>query len=342
MIIEIKGKSYSLPIFLPDATHATIKSLDSLSLENTGIRGLVTNTYHLLTDEIIDIVNKSGGIKAFMNFNGLVITDSGGFQAMSLVHKNSSNGKFTDDGIIFKNHKNGNSLYLTPETCIETQVKLGSDIIMVLDDCTDPSEPLKVQKTSVERTIRWAKRCKDKYKELTSNLSVSNRPWIFGIVQGGNNQALREECAKALIDIGFDGYAYGGWPLENGIFLNDILKFTAELMPNDKPKYAMGVGKPQDILYCTQMGYNMFDCVIATRDARHGRMYLVNEDNITTLNISNEIHKSDFGPIDLKCDCYTCLNYSKAYLRHLLKSKENTFNTLATIHNLYNFAKIFN
>ncbi len=325
---------------MPDATHASIKGLDSVTLSETGIQGLVTNTYHLLVDEVVDTVAKAGGIKKFMNFNGLLITDSGGFQAMSLVRKNPQNGKLTDDGVKFKNPSDGRIIFLTPETCIDTQIKLGSDIIMVLDDCTDPAESLLEQEISVERTIRWANRCKLRFEELTKDQLPEQKPLIFAIIQGGNYKHLRKKCAEALIEIGFDGYAYGGWPMENKKLLKEILEYTATLMPNDKPKYAMGVGKPVDMIVCSKMSYNMFDCVIPTRDARHGRLYLTSTIGIETINIGNDKYKSDFSAIDSKCGCETCKNYSKAYLRHLYKCGESVYFGLASIHNLYCFAQV--
>jgi queuine tRNA-ribosyltransferase len=340
MQLVIKQKTYNLPMFLPDATHASIKGLDSLSLAQTGIQGLVTNTYHLMVDEAVEIIEKTGGVKNFMNFQGLVITDSGGFQAMSLVRKNRKLGQFTEDGVKFKNPADGRNIYLTPESCIATQIRLGSDIIMVLDDCTDPSESLSEQEKSVERTVRWGQRCKTTYDQLTSNLHIDQKPLIFGIVQGGKNENLRKQCFEGLELIGFDGYAYGGWPMENKMLLLDILDFTARLMPPDKPKYAMGVGKPQDIIACAKMGYNMFDCVIPTRDARHGRLYLTSTRGTETINIGSQKYAEDFSPIDSNCQCYACVNYSKAYLRHLYKARESVYFKLASIHNLHCFAQV--
>jgi queuine tRNA-ribosyltransferase len=340
MELVIKGKTYSLPIFMPDATHATIKGVDSIDLAQTGLKGLVTNTYHLIVDEAVETIKKAGGVKKFMNFDGLVITDSGGFQAMSLVRRRPNNGKFTEDGVIFHNPKSGEKFLLTPESCIETQIKLGSDIIMVLDDCTHPDEKVSEQEQSVSRTIKWAKRCKDKYLELTKDLSPTQKPLIFGIIQGGNSQTLRKKCAEGLMEIGFDGYAYGGWPLDETGLLREILEYTAKLIPDDKPKYAMGVGKPSDIIECHKMSYNMFDCVIPTRDARHGRLYIIGDNEITTLNIGNNKYKEDFSSLDEKCGCYSCQNFTKAYLRHLFKAGESVFYKLASIHNIYTFYKI--
>lgn len=337
MELDIKGKTYTLPIFMPDATHASIKGVDSFALTQTGLRGLVTNTYHLIVDDVIDTVKSAGGIKKFMNFDGLVVTDSGGFQAMSLVRNRPSKGSITDEGVIFHNPKNGSLFLLTPESCVETQLKLGSDIIMVLDDCTHPDESESEQVKSVERTIKWAQRCKHRFNELTSDLSPIDKPLIFGIIQGGNSKQLRKKCAEDLFEIGFDGYSYGGWPLDKAGLLREILEYTAKLVPNDKPKYAMGVGKPEDIKECYKMGYNMFDCVLPTRDGRHGRLYMQGGG---TVNVGNQKYKDDLSTLDKNCGCYSCKNYTKAYLRYLYRIGESAFYKLASIHNIYTFNKV--
>lgn len=334
-----------LPAFYPDATHGYIKSVGSDDLKANGVQGLVINTYHFLSDGNMDTVEDFGGLHQFINFQGPIITDSGGFQAMSLVRKNPGNGKFTEDGIIFKLEGKSDKLFLTPELCIETQFKLGSDIIMCLDDCTDPEEGIQEQEKSVERTIKWAKRCKDKYLELEK--STGRSPRILGIIQGGNIKELRKKCAEELIKIGFDGYAFGGWPVDKDKnFLTDIVNYIVSLMPQDGIKYAMGVGMPHDITACFKAGYNLFDCVLPTRDARHQRLYRfikedVFEDNFYDfVYISSGKFKNDKTPIDETCECTTCRNYSKAYLRHIFKIGDPLAYRLATIHNLHFYTKL--
>ncbi|OGC77123.1 hypothetical protein A2619_00385 [candidate division WWE3 bacterium RIFOXYD1_FULL_39_9] len=286
-----------------------------------------------------------------MNINLPVITDSGGFQAMSLVRNSKNGGYFNENGVVFKNFRNGQFLELTPETCIETQIKIKSDIIMCLDDCTDPSEPFEEQEKSVERTIRWAKRCKDtfdKYVNETTFTDDERRPLIFGIIQGGNHPVLRKECAEALIKMDFDGYAYGGWPMYKGTLMEEILSIVADSMPKDKPKYAMGVGKPEDIQKCIKMGYNMFDCVLPTRDARHERLYVFNGNDISAepdkfydfLNIGSGKYKHDTTAISENCGCLTCQKYLRAYLHHLFKVGDPAAYRLATIHNLYFYTQL--
>jgi queuine tRNA-ribosyltransferase len=346
--LKINDKIIRLPAFFPDATHGAVKSVGSLDLIRENVSGIVVNTYHLLVDKNIETVKKLGGVHEFTKFPGIIITDSGGFQAMSLIRRSPGNGKITEDGVYF--HINGNKILLSPELCIKTQLEAGSDIIMCLDDCTDPAEAHKEQKLSVERTVRWAKRCKDYFDRKTNfgrkTKNSKKKPLIFGIVQGGSSKKLRKECADGLIKIGFDGYAYGGWPVDGtGKFLSEIVKFTASVMPDDKPKYAMGVGKPQDIKECIRYGYNLFDCVLPTRDARHERLYVFSGRSYKFIYIGSGKYKKDNKPISGKCKCETCTSYSRAYLYNLFKNKDPLALRLATIHNLRFYTdlmKLFN
>jgi queuine tRNA-ribosyltransferase len=345
MNLAIKDKNIKLPVFFPDATHGVIKGLDTIDINNTFTDGLVVNALHLLIDNKIDHLSQNGGIHNFMGYEGPIISDSGGFQAMSLVRRRN-NGKLDDNGVFFKLPTNGQKIILTPESCIEAQYKIGSDIIMCLDDCTDPSESDEEQNTSVKRTIAWAKRCKEKYLELTDGMK--EKPLIFGIVQGGNNKLLREKCANDLVKLGFDGYAYGGWPVQNNVFIGEIVEFTSELMPDDKPKYAMGVGKPEDIIVSCKYGYDMFDCVLPTRDARHKRLYRFtndlpdfnNNNFYEYVHISNAKYINSKEPIEKNCDCHTCKNFSFGYLNHLFRIKEQSVYRLATIHNLRFYSRM--
>ena len=331
--LKINDREIDLPAFFPDATRAVVKGVGSLDLKSSKVGGLVVNTYHLINDDLIDTIEAFGGIHNYMNFNGPIISDSGGFQIMSLIRNHTKNGKIKDNEIIFKLENSSKILHLGPRSCIETQLKIGSDIVMCLDDCTNPQESLFEQQISVERTIRWAEECKQVFTELT--LGLDKKPLIFGIIQGGNNRELRKKCAEALIRIGFDGYAYGGWPVDaQGKFLTEMLSYVGGLMPADKPKYAMGVGMPADIRECTQMGYNMFDCVLPTRDARHRRLYCFTDtDELKFLNISSGKYKNDTLPVSETCDCVLCTNYSRGYLYHLFKIKDPLSVQLATLHN---------
>jgi queuine tRNA-ribosyltransferase len=354
--LKINNRELNLPVFFPDATNSVIKGgVDSIDLENCKIDGVVVNTYHLLRHSLIEKIQASGGIHKFMNFNKPIISDSGGFQIMSLIKENPKLGKIYDDKIVFR--LDNKKIILTPEKCIKIQFQLGSDIIMCLDDCTKPSDSESKQKESVERTVLWAKKCKEEFDRLVkdsktakkeNSKNTKNKPLIFAIIQGGNNKKLRKYCCSELLKIGFDGYSFGGWPInENGKFMKDILEFTAKIIPDEFPKYAMGIGKPEDIVECFKMGYNLFDCVIPTREGRNRRLYLFKKDpkkikNITKSNKNFyeyiQIEKSkfsvDFSPISKFCDCLTCKNYSKAYISSLFKAKEMTAYRLASIHNL--------
>jgi len=353
--IYIRNKKMPLPAFFPDATFGYVRGVSSEDLINCGIKGLVVNTYHLLHKNLIEEIKIKKGIHKYMNFNGIIISDSGGFQVMSLIHDNPENGKIYDDKVIFK--LDSKKVILTPELCVKMQFEIKSDIIMCLDDCTYPDMLYKEQKKSVERTISWACRCKIEFERLTSKMKESEKPLIFGIIQGGKNLELRKKCAEELIKIGFDGYAFGGWPAEDGKFLHNILKYTAELMPDDKLKYAMGVGKPEDIVYCTKIGYNMFDCVIPTREARNNRLYEFKKSFLGTglfglknldekgnfykyVRVRNLKYKDDKKPISNNCDCYACRNFSRAQIYKMFKERNAEAVRLATMHNLRFYSKL--
>lgn len=341
--LKVKGKKEEMPIFFPDATKGYVRGVSSDDLINSGIKGVVVNVYHLMHSNLIQKIS-GNGIHKYMNFNGVVISDSGGFQVMSLIHDNAENGEINDDGAIFKYNKK--TVKLTPEKCIQMQFKLGTDIIMCLDDCTYPDMSNEEQEISVERTIKWARRCKQEYLKLTKKLKHDEMPLLFGIIQGGNNLELRKKCADELKKLDFDGYAFGGWPAKNNKFLTEVLKFTCEQMPKEKPKYAMGIGKPENIVECVKMGYNMFDCVIPTREARNNRLYVYKKglfdlkklDNkgkfYDYLRVRNKEYCEDKKQISKLCDCYSCKNYSRAQIYGFFKEKNPESIRLATIHNL--------
>ncbi|MDO8638198.1 MAG: tRNA guanosine(34) transglycosylase Tgt [Candidatus Daviesbacteria bacterium] len=332
-ILKTKHGDISLPSFFPDGTRGVVKGVDSTDLENAQVEGLVINTFHLLTEKMDQKIKKFKGIHEFMNWKGPIITDSGGFQVMSLVHDHPNLGKISDQGIRFK--YNGQNVFLTPEKSIEFQLKLGTDIAIVLDDCTKPEMDLADQKKSVEKTISWAKRSKDEFDRLASQTSSCEaKPLLFAVVQGGNNKKLRKYCATELIKIGFDGYCFGGFPVQNGKFLSEIVEYVAKLLPDDKPKYALGIGKPENIKECVKFGYQIFDCVIPTREARHQKLYVIDGKSYSNIDIGSSKYAQSNKPISKNCDCLTCKNYSRAYLHHLFKIKDSLSVRLATIHNL--------
>jgi len=349
-------REIKFPIYFPDATRGVIRTLDNRDLFEVGVEGVVVNSFHLMSKPGATVLKSLKGIKKFMNWDGWVVSDSGGFQLLSLVYENKSFGKIDDNGITFYRDSKGKKSkhQLTPEKSVQIQFNIGSDIIICLDDCPSAKVTSDENSESVRRTIEWAKRSKDEFQKQISNRRIFNNdsPFIFAVIHGGNDKALRDKCAKELIKIGFDGYCFGGWPLDNERKLNrNILSFTASLMPDNLPRFALGVGNPKAISDCVKMGYNIFDCVLPTRDARHQRLYvftkepqemdIFNEENITDfVYITDERHVRDPKPISAYCDCYTCKNYSRSYLRHLFEIEDSLAWRLATIHNLRTYTKL--
>ena len=332
-----------LPVFFPDATRAIIRSLDTSDIEQTNTRGILVNTFHLWQDLGKEVLKKFGGIREFMDYKGAVISDSGGFQIMSVIKSGQTRGKITDEGAVFYPSKNKKKI-LTPEKSIEFQIILKSDMVVVLDDFTDPKSNYDEAKVSVERTIEWAKRSKSTFTKATANKEC--KPYLLGVVQGGKYQDLREYCIRELVKIGFDGLGYGGWPVnENGKFDYESAKTIAENTPKGYFLYGLGIGKPDDIVGCAKLGFNIFDCVLPTRDARHGRLYVYNSNSIpeidlnvgkfySTYSADKDSNLTDASKISTACDCLLCSRYSKAYLAHLFKIGDFTAGRLATIHNL--------
>jgi len=340
-----------LPAFFPDATRGVVRTVDSTDLVSCGVKGLIMNTYHLMTKPGPATVKSLGGLHRFAGWNRPIITDSGGFQVFSLIRENAALGEIRSNEIIFR--RDGKKTTLSPEKCIQSQLSYGSDVLMALDYCTHPNDPYEVQAKAVDVTIKWGKRCVDTFLQNTGDKAGKNAdrdvhsPQLFGIIQGGNEKALRKECADALIAMGYTGFGFGGWPLdENGRLMEEILAYTAELIPDNMVKYAMGVGKPENIVACVKMGFNLFDCVIPTREARHNRLYVFNEEFEARDNVDlsrdfyqyiyplDDAYRRDPRPISALCDCHACTNYSRAYIRHLLSIGDGLGLRLATIHNL--------
>ncbi len=307
------------PMFMPVGTLATVKYLSPEEIQEINAGVILANTYHLWLRPGENIVKQAGGLHKFMNVKNPILTDSGGFQVFSL----SENRKIAEEGVYFKNHLNGDSLFLSPEKAIQIQNDLGADIIMSFDECPPYPSTHEYMKQSVERTLRWAKRGKD----------VHNNPAqaLFGIVQGGEFEDLRELSAKTLVDMDFVGYSIGGTSVgETKETMYKMIDYSIKHLPLEKPRYLMGVGSTDAILEGVLRGVDMFDCVLPTRIARHGTL-MTSEGR---LNIRNAKNESDFRPIDEKCDCYTCKNYTRAYLRHLVKCNEGLGQRLLSIHNL--------
>ena len=316
---------FDTPVFMPVGTRATVKGLIPEELKDIGVGILLANTYHLYLRPGHQIIEGLGGLHKFMNWNGPILTDSGGFQVFSL----SKLRKIDESGVSFSSHLDGTRYTLTPENAMEIQSALGADIIMTLDECTPHPADRTYTENSMNLTHRWARRCKG----AKTNAAQA----LFGIIQGGMYADMRKQSAEAIVDIGFDGYAIGGLSVgEEKPLMQDILSITAPLMPEDSPRYLMGVGAPEDLVYGVEAGIDMFDCVMPTRNARNGTLFT----RYGKLVIKNAQYESDPKPVEDGCACYTCRNYSRAYLRHLYMAGEILSSRLNTVHNLYYYARL--
>ena len=322
--------------FMPDATRGAVRYLTTKQLEETGTKALVTNTLHLLIHPGPEIIEKLGGVKKMMGWNGILITDSGGFQVFSLIHSKKWKGRVHEDGATFKSPRQGDIYELTPEGSIDIQMKIGSDILVTLDDCRDTGLNREEAEKSVERTLKWALRCKEHFENEYGGTKETGK-LLTCVVQGSNYLDLREMCAKELVKIGFDGYNFGGFVVDNeGSLVVDEMETVIKNIPEDKIRYAMGVGKPEDILKSAEIGYNLFDTVLVTRNARHGTLYTSEGE----IKIGNSKMSADQNPVDKNCSCECCKNYSRSYIHNTLKVGEATAMTLATIHNLTYYQNI--
>jgi len=323
-LLHTKHGTVEVPIFMPVGTLANVKTLTPEELKEMGAGIILANTYHLALRPGEDIVQKAGGLHKFMNYDGPILTDSGGFQVFSLAKMRS----ISEEGVKFRNHLNGDELFFTPENVIEIQEKLGADIIMSFDECVPYPATYDYVKDSVERTLRWAKRGKDAHK---------NECALFGIVQGGEFEDLRRHCAEELVKMDFEGYSIGGTSIgEPKDVCFKMIDISVPYLPKDKPRYLMGVGSLDYILEGIARGIDMFDCVLPTRIARHGSLF----SSTGRINIRRAEYKDDFMPIDENCDCYTCKNYTRAYLRHWYVANEALGQRLMSIHNLRFILKI--
>lgn len=317
--ILYNGKEYETPMFMPVGTNATVKTLapEELIAINSGI--ILANTYHLWLKPGEDIVKKAGGLHKFMNYYGPILTDSGGFQVFSLANRKD----ICEEGVHFRNHLNGDRLFLTPEKSIKIQEDLGSDIVMSFDECVKWPCDYNYMKDSVERTLRWAKRGKDVFK--------GNEQILFGIVQGGEYEDLRRYCATELVKMNFDGYSVGGTSVgEDKKTMYKMVEYSTKYLPKDKLRYLMGVGDPIDLIENVLRGIDIFDCVSPTRLARHGHCYTKHG----KINLKNSKYKEDFTALDESCNCYACKNYTKAYIKHLINANETFGARLLSIHNI--------
>jgi queuine tRNA-ribosyltransferase len=336
-----------LPVFFPDATRAVIRTLDSVDIKQTKTPGILVNTYHLYKELGKNVLKTHGGVRPFMNWQGGIISDSGGFQVMSLIKKIGGNGKITDKGVTFQESKK-KRVSLTPEQSIAFQMLLKPDMVVVLDDFTAPKSSRKQAEETVERTLVWAQRSKDEFEKQCKkeNLKGKLKPYLLGVVQGGDFLDLRKYCTEKLVEIGFDGLGYGGWPIKDDKTFNyDVARVIRKYAPDEYFLYGLGIGKPHEIVELVDSGWHIFDCVLPTRDARHKRLYVYTADSIDSIDVhtekfysyytpDKEKYYNDSRPVSTACDCLLCTNYSRSYLAHLFRIGDSTALRLATIHNL--------
>ena len=317
--LVINGKSLNTPAFMTIGTYGSIKTMDATDLKRCNVDIILSNAFHLMLRPGIDIILKHGGLHNFMNWDGLILTDSGGYQVFSL----GKEVKISDKGATFRSPFNGDKVIMTPELSIDIQTKINTDIMMIFDECIKYPSDLHTTEKSMELSLEWAER------SLKSNHLDKA---LFGIVHGGMYPSLREKSREELIKMNFDGYALGGLSVGEPIdLMHEIISDNAPMLPRNKPRYVMGIGKPLDIAYAVRSGVDMFDCVIPTRNARNGQLFT--SEGIKR--IRNAKYEHDMGPIDSNCDCYTCQNYSISYIKHLDRCNEILAARLMTIHNVY-------
>ncbi len=344
----------SLPEFLPDATRGAVRSADSQDLEQAGVQALVMNTFHLMQNPGSSTIQALGGLHAMSGWPRPIVTDSGGFQIYSLIRQNPRYGSLSNRGAVFHTDDSSRKWNLTPEKSIQLQLAYGSDVVICLDDCTHVEASLSEQEDSVRRTIDWARRAKAEYLRILEGkrLPEADRPLIFAVIQGGGALELRKRCAEALLETGFDGFGYGGWPLDSqGNLLVDLLRYVREIVPSRFPLHALGVAHPQNVLEGCRLGYDLFDGAMPTRDARHGRLYAFRVDPaapgdwlegdwLSFVYALDEKHTKAARPVHPYCDCLLCQHYSLGYLHHLFKISDSLSLRLATIHNLRFMAQL--
>jgi queuine tRNA-ribosyltransferase len=342
-----------LPAFLPDGTLGAVRAVDGRDLREAGIEAVVMNVFHLMQRPGSTTIDALGGLHAMADWDRPIVTDSGGFQAYSLIRQNPKAGKIQDSGITFLPEGGERKFQLTPEKSVQLQLAYGADVVICLDDCTHIDDSPEEQRRSVERTVRWARRCREEFDRQVRQRKLGDaRPLLFGVVQGGGELELRRACAEALLAIGFDGFGFGGWPLDaKGRLLRDILAYTRALIPPHLPMHALGVGHPESVAECARMGYQIFDSALPTRDARTGRLYAFRGDpNAPGFRLAgpwfdvvyavDKKHIKAAGAIFPGCTCHTCARYTLGYLHHLHKVGETLFLRLATIHNLHFMSRL--
>ncbi|MEW5987698.1 MAG: tRNA guanosine(34) transglycosylase Tgt [Chloroflexota bacterium] len=367
-VLKLPHGRLSLPAFLPDGTRGVVRAVDSQDLLACGVQAVQMNVFHLMQRPGTTVIQALGGLHRMTGWTRPIFTDSGGYQIYSLIHQNPKMGTITERGAIFHGEGAERKYNLTPEKSIQLQMSYGADVLICLDDCTHVDAPAAEQESSVRRTVKWARQCKVTFERLVgegtrmtrigrmdadkeeggSTTATGDdsrlRPLLIAVIQGGNSPTLRRQCAEALLEIGFDGFGYGGWPLDGqGNLLAEMLACTRELVPEPFPLHALGVGHPANVLACSRMGYQLFDSTMPTRDARHGRLYALTVDPaaaplsgdwFTYCYVQDDKHLKANLPISPYCDCPVCHRYSLGYLHHLYKLGDSLYSRLATMHNL--------
>ncbi|MGI6374243.1 MAG: tRNA guanosine(34) transglycosylase Tgt [Patescibacteria group bacterium] len=331
------------PLYLPDATRGFLKLLTTKEIKTTGTEALVVNTFHLYLQPGLEVIKRAGGIHRFMNWPGVLISDSGGFQIFSLIHSQAQLGEVSDQGAIFKSPLDGSRHEISPEKSIQIQFDLGVDAMICLDDCPANDFSEADLKRSVDRTIAWAKRSKLEYERqiVARGLTGLQRPLLFAVIQGGENLVLRKYCATELVKLGFAGYGFGGSPIDTtGKFMSKMLKETAKLIPQESLRFALGIGTLADIKRSAKLGWDLFDCVIPTREGRHGRLFLPSQQRLKTINISNTRFKKNFQAINPLSQLPELRNNHLAFLHHLFKLQEPLGQRLASLNNLEAYQKL--
>jgi queuine tRNA-ribosyltransferase len=345
-VLDTRHGALALPAFLPDGTRGVVRTVDGEDLARSGVRAVMVNALHLGEPPGTAAVRASGGIHRFMGWDGPVVSDSGGFQAYSLQLAPGNLAKVTAEGFSYRLKPGARRRRLSAKRCVHQQLRLGSDVIFCLDECTHPDAAADVQRASVERTLGWARIGRATLEEDVARHG-GDHPLVFAVVQGGLDHDLRRRCAEGLLEIGFDGFGFGGWPIDDHGRLVDMVAGVAELLPSEVPKHALGIGRPENVVAAFRAGYTMFDCTLPTRNARRGVLYVFTGEPIAEdgafyrqLRLDGERFRRDARPIEEGCDCPTCGRFGRAYLSHLLRIGDALGLRLATMHNLRFYTRL--
>ncbi|HXZ63164.1 MAG TPA: tRNA guanosine(34) transglycosylase Tgt [Streptosporangiaceae bacterium] len=346
-VLPTRRGDISLPQFVPDATRAVVRGLPTGALPRTGVETILVSTAHLISQPGTSVVQALGGVHGFMGWSGPVISDSGGFQAFSLLTGQKGLATVSDAGLSYRFSPKQRFRDLTPRSCIETQLRLGADVVYCLDYCTHPLAPDAEQEKSVALTVRWAAECRAVFDRLVADTPPEQRPKLFAVVQGGQRADLRARCADALVDLGFDGYGFGGYPVAAGQLVAEV-ELTAQLLPPGSVLHGLGIGTPESLVAAWRSGYSIFDCTLPTRNARRGVLYtsmdtgnLDGDGRVSRIaRMSDEKWVRAAGPVDPDCDCELCTGYSAGYLAHLFRVEDSLAHTLASAHNLRFYTRL--